>query len=208
VPELEAIAKNASGYLYVVENHKNIRNDSDLARERSIMKTILFSGHLPDLPTRTTPRFPKAMEPAARDLFAGYLKNHPDALIYMSLASGADCLFAEEALNQGCSIHLILPCHVKDFLKISVEPYDPEGIYTTTFHKIIDKASSVLELDWDKMNLPDFEACNRKILELASKQKGEILACLFVDSSSEVIKGGSQDFLKSIMENGIPVTNL
>jgi class 3 adenylate cyclase len=54
------------------------------------------------------------------------LARHPVAYAYGSLASGADILWAEALLAQGCELHVVLPFALDEFVRCSVAPAGPD----------------------------------------------------------------------------------
>jgi len=154
------------------------------------------------------PRFSPGMISGLKLLISEFIKKNADANYFLSLAAGADILFAEEVVKQNCSLTLVFPCSSADFIRISITPFDPDGQYLQAFHKLILKANKVTELAWNGTDLPDFEACNYEIVKQASHNSSQISACLFLNPTSSHVKGGSQDFSKLLKEKGIGYENL
>jgi len=48
---------------------------------------LIFTGYLPDLTDRKSPRFPSDLVHCAQYLIIEYLKNHANSRIFMSLAA-------------------------------------------------------------------------------------------------------------------------
>ncbi len=57
------------------------------------------------------------------------------------LASGADILWAEPLLRAGAELHVVLPCAIEDFLRVSVVPSGAEWV--RRFHRCLAAAQSV-----------------------------------------------------------------
>ena len=60
---------------------------------------------------------------------------------YGSLAAGADILFAEQLLERGASLHVVLPFDCAEFVEVSVRPAG-EG-WVARFRACLDRAASV-----------------------------------------------------------------
>jgi len=69
------------------------------------------------------------------------LARHPVGFAYGSLASGADILWAEALLATGAEVHVVLPCALEDFLRVSVAPSGPGWV--ERFHRCLGDAVSV-----------------------------------------------------------------
>ncbi|HVQ74437.1 MAG TPA: hypothetical protein VMT79_02755 [Candidatus Binatia bacterium] len=86
-------------------------------------RALLFSGHMIDGPGRATPRFPPALEPAARQAIEGELDRlaaGPADVAISSAACGGDILFAEAALARGVKTRVYLPLDEPAFVEQSV----------------------------------------------------------------------------------------
>lgn len=171
-------------------------------------KAILFSGHLPDLPDREQPRFPAGMRLYAEILFRDYLKEKAPSAVYLSLAAGADLLFANEALNQGIPVVAVLPCSVAHFRQFSIHPFDAEGFYNRALDRVMSAAANVVELPLEGEGIPDFNACNLNLLEMLKAGNAEPEAVLFLSPSSLQVKGGTSDFARKLEESGLRIRNL
>jgi len=86
-------------------------------------KVVVCSGHMIDKPDRPTPRFPREKEAVVRAEIAKQLESwkigHGD-LSVCSGARGADILFAEESLQRGAHVRLLLAKEIDDFVEDSV----------------------------------------------------------------------------------------
>jgi hypothetical protein len=87
------------------------------------VRAIVFSGHMIDAPTRSTPRFAPALEPRVAHAIRTRLDElHASAhdVGISSAACGADILFAEAMLERGAALRVYLPFEEDAFLKSSV----------------------------------------------------------------------------------------
>lgn len=89
---------------------------------------VVFAGHMIDHPDRVAKRglperFPPA--PALEKMLADAIAQRLDALDpvagYCSAANGADLLFAEQMLQRGRELHIVLPFALEDFYRTSVD---------------------------------------------------------------------------------------
>jgi class 3 adenylate cyclase len=88
---------------------------------------VVFSGHMLDDPDRRalegTYRFPAdpEFEQAVRHELRARLDELDARIGYASIASGSDLIFAEEMLDRGGTLHVVLPFDLEDFLTTSVD---------------------------------------------------------------------------------------
>lgn len=69
------------------------------------------------------------------------LEDSPSSLAFGALAAGADILFAENFLEKGVDLHLVLPVPIPDFKRLSVSPVGSE--WASRFDAIIPRAKSI-----------------------------------------------------------------
>jgi len=88
----------------------------------------VFSGHMIDAPDRKPPRFPAIpeLEKAVAAAIAARLDEMDPVIGYCSLACGSDILFAEQMLERGRELHVVLPFDLDDFHRTSVDFGIPE----------------------------------------------------------------------------------
>ena len=170
---------------------------------------LLFTGHLPDLPDRNAPRLPEGMVPLMRLQFREFLKNRRPCPVFLSLAAGADLVFAMEALEAGYEIHAVLPCPREQFLRFSVWPYEENAFYSRIFEKVIRSCTGCTELPWENPDsMPDFRRCNEVLMEMAKAAHGSPEAVVFLEKDSASISGGSQEFVQQLLREGFSIQNL
>jgi len=170
---------------------------------------LLFTGHLPDLPDRNAPRLPEGLVPLMRLQFRTFLNARRPCPVYLSLAAGADLVFATEALEAGYEIHAVLPCPREQFLRFSVWPYEENAFYSRMFHKVLLKAADCKELLWENPDsMPDFRRCNQVLLEAVMSGNPSPEAVVFLEKDSASMIGGSQDFVQQMLQEGISIQNL
>src|SRR6185436_9248403 len=74
-----------------------------------IPNVAVFTGHMLDHPSRTSPRFPKDLEPAIAEQIRDRVKMLEAGFGYASAACGSDILFLEAVLEAGGEICVVLP---------------------------------------------------------------------------------------------------
>ena len=77
---------------------------------------MVFSGHMIDLPGRSTPRFPANLEGVIGEAIEDGLRKLDGRIGYASAACGSDILFLEKILELGGEIHVILPIPMEQFV--------------------------------------------------------------------------------------------
>lgn len=85
---------------------------------------VVFAGHMIDHPARQVrPRFPPDL--ALQDMVSAEIRKELQRLnatiAYCSPACGSDVLFAEQILDRGAELHLVLPFDLNDFYRTSVD---------------------------------------------------------------------------------------
>lgn len=170
---------------------------------------FLFTGHLPDLPDRHSPRLPEGMVPLMRLHFRNFLKSRRPGPVYLSLAAGADLVFAHEALEAGYEIHAVIPCPQEQFLRFSVWPYEENAFYSRLFEKVASQCTGFSALSWeDPDKMPDFRRCNEVLMEAVRAASPTPEAVVFLAKDSSSIRGGSQDFVQQLQQEGFSIQNL
>jgi adenylate cyclase len=84
-------------------------------------EVIHFCGHM-TAPAGTPARFPAEQHAATVERIRELMRSHRVGFAHGSLASGADIIVAEVALELGAELHLVLPFSIDEFIAISVEP--------------------------------------------------------------------------------------
>ena len=128
---------------------------------------LVFAGHMLDSPTRARPRFPPEMEETVRNLISNELITKNGTIAYAAAASGSDILFLEQMLALGGEINIVLPFHIVDFKKLSVQA---AGIsWLERFDRLLAQATSVQIVG--TYNPTTFrstlDSCNLRLCELA-----------------------------------------
>src|SRR5262245_27530751 len=86
--------------------------------------SLLFTGHMIDLPERKEPRFPPSLEEPARAAIAAEIERWRTRASLQGFASGArggDILFHEECRKRGIETVVVLPFEPEQFVQRSVE---------------------------------------------------------------------------------------
>jgi hypothetical protein len=101
------------------------------------MRVVLCSGHLIDAPGRKVPRFPANLEARVRALIAEQLDAWAvgrDDVCLSGGARGADMLFAEECLQRGATVRLLIALPDTEFIARSVRV--PGTDYEQRYHAL------------------------------------------------------------------------
>ncbi len=109
---------------------------------------VVFSGHMLDQPGRAAPRFPAEREPQIRAAIRAKLDQLNPAFGYASAACGADLIFCEYLLERDAKLHLVLPCPVDAFKRLSVSYAGPD--WERRFHAVLGSATTVLVANPDE----------------------------------------------------------
>jgi hypothetical protein len=165
--------------------------------------SILFTGHMVDLPDRATPRFPAALVEAARKEIASRVRNHiADRNIeavkgFASLARGGDILFHEACRSLGIDTVIVLPFSPEEFLATSVEGLD-SGDWPNRFRKLWERTApdARFNLGLQKSDAA-YSACNKKLLKL-SQAYGDVQTIALWDGTGGDDIGGTGHFVKCV----------
>ncbi|MDB6115702.1 MAG: hypothetical protein JWQ62_2647 [Lacunisphaera sp.] len=103
-------------------------------------EVVHFCGHM-TAPAGTPARFPHEQQAAVAEQVRARLKARRVGFAHGSLASGADIIVAEIALELGAELHLVLPFAIEEFIAISVAPAGPG--WTERFRHCLGAATSV-----------------------------------------------------------------
>src|SRR5688572_992390 len=103
-------------------------------------EVIHFCGHM-TAPAGAPARFPHAQQPAVTARVRELLRTHRVGFAHGSLASGADIIIAETALELGAELHLVLPFAIEEFIAISVAPAGEDWV--ARFRHCLGVATSV-----------------------------------------------------------------
>ena len=104
-------------------------------------KVVMCGGHMIDAPDRETPRFPKEKAEVVRAKIAQQLEQWEIGagdLAVCGGACGADILFAQECLQRGAQLRLLLAQEIDDFVRDSVRHAGNDWVQR--FHALCEKA--------------------------------------------------------------------
>ena len=88
---------------------------------------VHYCGHM-TAPPGTTSRFPHDQQAEVARQVRARLQARRVGFAHGSLASGADIIIAEIALELGAELHLVLPFALEEFIAISVAPAGPDWV--------------------------------------------------------------------------------
>jgi hypothetical protein len=155
--------------------------------------SLVFTGHMVDLPGRAPPRFPPELVDAARIEIERRVARETEGRGktsvkgFASLARGGDILFHEICRN--------LPFPPNLFLKMSVEGAEG-GDWPRRFRKLWDETPPSRRHDLDLPQSDEaYAICNARILELAEKE-GDVQLISLWDGSGGDGPGGTADLIE------------
>ena len=167
-------------------------------------KSVIFTGHMIDLPDRPSPRFPPALERAARDairkrLGATLARMPGGSMGFASAARGGDILFHEQARDLGLRTAIVLPFAARTFEQTSIAGV-PGSDWIKRFWELWEQTSEPDRID---LRLPRsnkaYALCNAKIVELAAARGPFHLIALWDGRGGK--PGGTADLVNKARAN-------
>jgi hypothetical protein len=132
--------------------------------------SIVFGGHMVDRPDRGSPRFPQALAEAARRLIGNAIDRcaRKGTEGFAGGARGGDIIFHEECRKRGIPTMIVLPEPPETFVPHSVEGI-PNTDWQSRFWSLWNATPEDRRLVLGDRNAAGrFDACNAKLIELAS----------------------------------------
>ncbi|MCH0538374.1 hypothetical protein I3F58_02115 [Streptomyces sp. MUM 203J] len=149
------------------------------------MATLAVTGHM-DLTEASVP----LVRTALREL----LQNHLDQLVGVScIAAGSDSLFAEEVIEAGGRLVVVLPS--QDYRAAKVKPD-----HAALFDRLVAAAAEVLVMPHETANRQAYESANAVLLERADR-----LVAVWNGEPPSGKGGGTADVVLAAREKGLPV---
>lgn len=194
---------------------KHIPNAAGILPIFNAGPVVIFSGHMVDHPQRLTnpkhrTRFPD--DPRLVELVRSAIIRELDALKpivgYCQGACGSDLLFAEQMLERGAELHLVLPFRQEDFYTTSVDfGYDSLRHWRERFDAVLAQATQV-HFATDELYLGDdalFEFVNTFApgLAIAHARRLGVEPTALVVMESDILQpiGGTADFLTNWLKS-------
>ena len=167
--------------------------------------SLLFTGHMVDLPARPTPRFPPELVSVARGEIANRVRYRLGTRSvetvrgFASLARGGDILFHEVCRSFGIDTVIVLPFSPEEFLVTSVGGLD-RGDWPGRFRRLWDATASDarITLGLPKSNTA-YSACNEFLLQ-KSQAYGQVQLIALWDGSGRDRTGGTGHFVERVKE--------
>jgi class 3 adenylate cyclase len=106
-----------------------------------VPRVAVFTGHMIDAPGRAQARFPAHLESAVAAAIARAVEQNDLGFGYCAAACGADILFAEQMLERGAELDIVLPFQREDFIATSVA--FAGGHWVARFERVLARAASV-----------------------------------------------------------------
>jgi hypothetical protein len=193
-------------------------------RERPMATSLLFTGHMIDLPNRAEPRFPAPLEDAARMRIAKAIAPYAPrsagqsegaetsaVLGFASGARGGDLLFHEECRRRGIHTVVVLPFKPDKFIETSVRMESGfREVLTASWRRFWSGRRSWESRFWtvwsqtsadrrhdiglDPENNDAYDICNTRLLDMA-RQYGRIHLIALWDGKGSGGKGGTADLV-------------
>lgn len=173
-------------------------------------KIALCSGHMIDTPDRPQPRFPEAKAEAVRVRIAQQLeqwKIGPGDLAICGGACGSDILFAEESVQRGAQLRLLLAQDVDAFVSDSVRRAGNDWV--RRFHALREKAEVAIQperLGQEPNDVSIYARTNLWMINTARVEAADparILALLVWDEKATGDgPGGTSDFRQKVCQLG------
>jgi hypothetical protein len=172
--------------------------------------SLLFTGHMIDMPDRPEPRFPASLERAAGARIAQAVTPYADrsasgepALGFASGARGGDILFHEQCRTRGIDTVIVLPFPPEVFVGTSVQGV-PGSDWEQRFWALW---NATPEARREAMNLPvsddAYGACNARLLELARNSGNVHLVALWNGKGGDG-PGGTADLVARVQATDTP----
>jgi hypothetical protein len=169
-------------------------------------RSVIFTGHMIDLPDRPVPRFPQASERAARDAIRKHLVTTlammtGDRMGFASAARGGDILFHEQARDLGLKTVIVLPFQPEVFEQTSIAGVRASD-WVDRFWRLWEGTPEPDRVD---LRLPRsneaYALCNAKIVGLAAERGPFHLIALW-DGKGGDGPGGTADLVRKAQANG------
>lgn len=172
--------------------------------------SLLFTGHMIDMPDRPKPRFPASLERAASARIAQVVAPYAarsvtgeGALGFASGARGGDILFHEQCRAHGIETVIVLPFPPDVFVGTSVQGI-PGSDWEERFWALW---NATPEDRREGMNLivsdDAYGACNTRLLELA-RNNGNVHMVALWDGKGGDGPGGTADLVTRVQATDIP----
>jgi class 3 adenylate cyclase/tetratricopeptide (TPR) repeat protein len=191
--------------LLLQEKVQNETGWEKLLAQCEMGSVMVFAGHMIDAPTNYRGRFPTnpplvfRVQQAIRTV----LEDKKVTVGYCSASCGSDLLFAEEVLNRGGELHVVLPFGADDFVKTSVDFGLPEMLGWRKKYDMVLRRAKQVHPATEEAYLGDdilFEFLNTVLHGLALIRAGErgvdAHALVVVDQTLPPEQHGTFDFIR------------
>ena len=170
---------------------------------------VVESGHMIDAPDRATPRFPPEAERRVTGAVAAVLDGWDVGqgdLVITQAARGADLIVAEQALERGARVQVLLAKEPEGFRNGSVEL--PGSDWGARFDRVLARAERVDVLPDDGSGDKPYARTNEWALDRAAEAAGaEVPHALVIwDGEEGDDTGGTAHFVRLARERGLEVT--
>lgn len=169
------------------------------------LSSIVFSGHMIDLPDRKVSRFEREDEPEASQKIEAALRKMqasaaPGLIGIASAARGGDIIFHERCRHLGIPTQVILPLSPEEFIERSVSgTVDPN--WEIRFRNLWEATPKDKRSIVGKSDMDPFIACNNAIMEVANRHTPFHLIALWDGQGSDG-QGGTIDLIQTAARLG------
>ena len=168
--------------------------------------SLIFTGHMIDLPGRAHARFPPSLEAAVEGEIrrrVGRQRGRVSEIAgFASAARGGDIIFHEVCRELGIETAIVLPFEPKQFVATSVAGV-PEGHWRSQFWALWNDQKHTLNRE--VLGLPQaadaYRRCNERLLELA-KLHGQVHLIALSDGKQGDGPGGTADLVQQARSAG------
>jgi class 3 adenylate cyclase/tetratricopeptide (TPR) repeat protein len=175
-------------------------------------RVVVFSGHMIDRPDRPQPRFPPSLEPAVYAAIRDWLREENGLIGFSSAACGADLLFLEALEELGGESHIVLPYHLEEFARESVE-WPATGHWRERFDRQVGNSRVVYASSSRPLHGGvAYDYANQLVQGLATLRATELesslLALAVWDGEVGDGLGGTASAVAQWLDHGIPVQRI
>jgi len=173
------------------------------------LQLIVFSGHMPDMPGASRPRFPPSAEETVRQRIRATLEELKASVGFASAAAGGDLLFLEEMRRRDAQVHVVLPWAREAFVTTSVARAGRHWV--ERFDRALAEAASVrmlgeLNQPTDRVGYQYANAVMMGLARLTARALGLDLVPLALWDERPGDPGGTADFVASWQSQGLVPT--
>jgi hypothetical protein len=168
---------------------------------------VVFTGHMIDLDTRKTPRFPSHLEHAAARAIGQVLRMlrdecHGNIVGLSSAARGGDVLFLEACRKLMVEAFVVIPFSREKFAETSVMGV-ASGSWLERYNSMLNLLGpDRVEIMTETASPEAFDRCNSRLIELAASMGRQVILLGLLDSEAIQENGGAAHFAAKVRSIG------